>query len=89
MKIFITDAAYKHTLGAVRSLGKKGYHIIAGSSTAFSQAQFSKYCRERVRYPDPRNEKEFMNYILNYIRDSDIDILLPIGYFSESEINLL
>lgn len=80
MKVFITDADYKHTLGAVRSLGGEGVYVIAGSSSERSQSFYSKYCKEKVVYPDPRKEKEFISFMLDYVKNNKIDVLLPIGY---------
>ena len=51
MKVLITDANYKHTLGAIRSLGKKGIHVIAGSFHKYAQGFYSKYTKERIIYP--------------------------------------
>lgn len=82
MKVFVTDANYKHTLGAVRSLGKRGISIIAGSSVKFAQSFYSKYCQERVLYPDPENEEEFVTFMLGFVKERGIDVLLPIGYFA-------
>jgi len=80
MKVFITDAENKHTLAAVRSLGKKGVYTIAGSSIKHAQSFYSKYCKERVVYPNPKNGEKFVNYLLNFLKESEIDVLLPIGY---------
>lgn len=82
MRVFVTDAGYKHTLGAVRSLGRRGVHVIAGSSSPLSQSFFSKYCREKVIYPQPRNEEAFSEFLLTYLQDGRADVLLPIGYLA-------
>lgn len=80
MKILITDADYKHTLAAVRSLGKKSIYIIAGSFSRCAQSFYSKYCKERLLYPNPRDEDEFIQFMLKYVRDNKIDVLFPVGY---------
>jgi len=82
VKVFITDADYKHTLGAVRSLGKRGIYVIAGSSYKRSQSFYSNYCKKRVVYPDPRKEILFINFMLNYVKNNEIDVLLPVGYIT-------
>jgi predicted ATP-grasp superfamily ATP-dependent carboligase len=79
-KVFVTDARYKHTLGAIRSLGKEKFYIIAGSSHRKSQCFYSKFCRERVLYPDPSNENKFVQFMLDYVQKHHMDSLLPIGY---------
>lgn len=87
MKVFVTDANYKHTLGAVRSLGQKGIYVIAGASSKHSIAFYSKYCKERVIYPDPRDEKEFIKFMIDYVKNNEIDVLLPIGYLTTTTIS--
>jgi predicted ATP-grasp superfamily ATP-dependent carboligase len=87
MKVFITDADYKHTLGAVRTLGKRGIYVIAGSSSKRSQSFYSNYCKKRVVYPDPRKEEGFINFMLNYVKNNEIDVLLPIGYLTTTVLS--
>lgn len=87
MKVFVTDASYKHTLGAVRNLGKRGIYVIAGSSVEFAQSFYSKYSQERVIYPDPENEDEFISFMLRYVEEHKIDVLLPIGYFATTVLS--
>ena len=87
MKVFITDAGYKHTLGAVRALGKRGIYVIAGSSSRRSQSFYSNYCKKRVMYPDPRKEDVFINFMLNYVKNNKIDVLLPIGYLTTTVLS--
>ncbi|WFN37407.1 ATP-grasp domain-containing protein [Methanomicrobium antiquum] len=80
IKVLITDAQYKHTLGAVRNLNKKGYYIIAGSQSKNALSFFSKYCNEKLIYPDPKNVDEFTKFLIKYLENNHIDVLLPIGY---------
>lgn len=82
MKVLITDADYKHTLGAIRSLGKKDIYIIAGSPSKYAQSFYSRYCKERLIYPIPRKEEEFVQFMLRYVKDNKIDVLLPVGYLT-------
>ena len=86
-KIFITDAGYKHTLGAVRSLGKKGFYVIAGAPGKRAQSFYSKYCSECVIYPDPRDETKFIDFLIEYLKVNKVDVLLPIGYIATVAIS--
>lgn len=87
IKVLITDAGYKHTLGAVRSLGKNGYYVIAGATNIHSLCFYSKYCMEKLIYPDPRNEEEFISFLLNYLQKNKVDVLLPVGYLTTVAIS--
>ena len=80
MKVFVTDASYKHTLAAVRSLGKKKIEVIAGSSSRYAQAFYSKYCKKKVVYPSLDDEPRFIHVMNKLLKNDKIDVLLPIGY---------
>ncbi|QXO93564.1 ATP-grasp domain-containing protein [Methanospirillum purgamenti] len=87
IKIIVTDANYKHTLGIVRSLGRAGYYIVALGQNKRSQSFYSKYCKEKLISPDPKNEVEFVQFLENYLMNNKIDILLPVGYNSTITIS--
>ncbi len=87
IKILITDANYKHTLGAVRSLGKAGFLVVAMSSNKKAQSFYSRYCYEKLICPDPRNEEKFIKFLLDYLKDNPIDILIPVGYITTVTIS--
>ena len=87
ISVLITDAQYKHTLGAVRSLGKKGFYVIGGSSGKHAQSFYSKYCNECLIYPDPRDEKAFIDFLVAYLKQNKVDVLLPIGYLTTVAIS--
>lgn len=82
MKIFVTDANYKHALGAIRSLSGHDFKVVAGSHFANAQGFYSKYASEKVVYPNPRDEQKFIDFMLNYVKNNQIDVLLPIGYIT-------
>ena len=81
MRVFITDAGYKHTLAAVRSLGLKGVEVNVGSTSRYAVSFYSKYVRSRHLYPDPKqNPLGFVNFIKRLVEKGNYDVLLPIGY---------
>ncbi len=53
-------------LAAVRSLGKKGVDVYTGDTVSGGAATFSKYSKESFIYPDPSEEKKFINYLIKY-----------------------
>jgi predicted ATP-grasp superfamily ATP-dependent carboligase len=87
MKVFVTDAGYKHTLGAVRALGKRGIYVLAGSESNVSQSFYSKYCKDRIVYPNPGKEMEFTDFLLDYVKNNSLDVLLPIGYLATTALS--
>jgi predicted ATP-grasp superfamily ATP-dependent carboligase len=52
-KVIILDGHLKSALAAVRSLGKKGVHVIGGSDRSTAMALHSRYCTEKFIYPRP------------------------------------
>lgn len=87
IKILITDAGYKHTLGAVRSLGKAGFFVIAMASDKNAQSFFSRYCHEKLICPDPRNEEQFIKFLIDYLMKNPVDVLIPVGYITTVTIS--
>ncbi len=80
MKVFITNAEYKHTLAAVRSLGRRGIEVTTASSMKRCMSFDSKYCKSRAIYSNPKNELRFISDILNIVKREKYDVLLPIGF---------
>lgn len=87
IKILITDAGYKHTLGAVRSLGKAGFFVIAMASNKKAQSFFSRFCNEKLICPDPRNEGQFIQFLIDYLEKNRVDVLIPVGYLTTVTIS--
>ena len=56
--VLVTDADQRAALAVVRSLGRAGYQVHAGSSRSRSLAGASRYCRSHVALPDPLAEPE-------------------------------
>lgn len=80
MRVLITDAEYKHTLAAVRSLGMRGIEITAVSHLKHNMSFYSKYCNHKILCPNPRDTKAFVTTMLEIVESGDYDVLLPIGY---------
>ena len=81
IKVFVTDADQKHALAAVRALGRRRVIVHAGATSRSALAFFSRHCRQRLVYPDPRTrEKDFVECLIGYAQREKIDVLLPVGY---------
>jgi len=87
VNVLITDAEYKHTLGAVRSLGKAGYYVIAMSSDKRAQSFLSRYCNKKLICPNLRNEEKFIGFLIDYLEKNSVDVLIPVGYISTTLIS--
>jgi predicted ATP-grasp superfamily ATP-dependent carboligase len=78
--VFVTDSQMRSSLAVIRSLGKKGLNVTAGEETRFATGSFSKYCKNKVVYPSPKEKnEEFVSYLLDLIRKGNFDVLFPVA----------
>lgn len=82
IRVFVTDAEYKHALGAIRALGTRGFRVTAGSHDPKAQGFYSRYCARRVIYPNPAQYSSFVEFLKRELETHPVDVLLPIGYYS-------
>jgi predicted ATP-grasp superfamily ATP-dependent carboligase len=78
--VFVTDAPYKHTLGIVRSLGTRGLDVYCGSGRKYAVTNFSRYVKQSLVYPDPKNREAFKTFIELASRRFSFDVIIPVGY---------
>lgn len=77
-KVLVTDGESRKALCVVRSLGKKGYEVIVGSSKKVNMSKYSKYTTRFVQLPDPVDKKhEYINKVKEFIQYNTIDIVIP------------
>lgn len=80
MRVFVTDGENRATLAITRALGRLGHHVIVGERRADSPAQASRYCRERVVYPDPAVDSGgFVESLARLTREHRADVLMPVA----------
>ncbi|MBC7107310.1 MAG: ATP-grasp domain-containing protein [Methanomassiliicoccales archaeon] len=77
IKILITDANYKHTLGAVRSLSKAGF-IVDAIGKKISLAGMSRYLNS-IAYDDRLFDENHIDEFLDFLANKSYEVLLPIG----------
>lgn len=80
MKILVTDGHNRAALAITRSLGRSGHHIVVGENTSQSLAASSKYCSEKLLYPDPKKySQKFIKSLSVAIIERDIDVIIPVS----------
>lgn len=80
LRILVTDGENRAALAITRSLGRQGHRIVVGEKTQPSLAQVSRYCAERVTYPDPtRDGPGFVDTLVRTVRDRAIDVVMPVS----------
>ena len=77
VKVMVLDGENKTALSITRSLGKKGFRVIVGSSSSTCMAGKSRYCYKTVKYPSVReNRGRFVDFMLNFLAREKVDVLL-------------
>lgn len=80
MRVLVTDGDNRGTLAVTRSLGRSGHDVIVGDTHRRALAQASRYCRERVVYPDPvTNSDRFVETVAEIVQTRRVDVLMPVA----------
>jgi predicted ATP-grasp superfamily ATP-dependent carboligase len=76
--VLVTDAGRGSAIAIIRSLGRKGYRVIAADSNPQSLGFYSRYASERLVYPAPEtNPLEFCDCLLSHAKTMGIDLIIP------------
>jgi protein-tyrosine-phosphatase/predicted ATP-grasp superfamily ATP-dependent carboligase len=78
MRVLVTDAHELSGLGAIRSLGRAGHHVIAGYPARMQRpaSTYSRYRSAQRTYPDPwLTQPEFRGWLL--ANAAAVDLVLP------------
>jgi predicted ATP-grasp superfamily ATP-dependent carboligase len=77
--ILVTNAGLGSAIAIIRSLGRKGWRVIAADSNERSLGFRSRYAQERLRYPAPETApREFVAALLDAARTRDVDLIIPV-----------
>ncbi len=79
-RALILDGKERHALAAVRSLGRKGIHVVVGGEEGQTLAGASRFCSETLTYPPPDTEPDrFISELSEECRRRNIDVLYPMS----------
>lgn len=81
-KVLIMDGVQKNTLAAIRTLGKKQYHVgvISSYRKLLTLGFYSKYCKEKyIINTDTDSIDKYANKIFDLIKNIKFDVLLPVS----------
>jgi predicted ATP-grasp superfamily ATP-dependent carboligase/thymidylate kinase len=77
-RVLVTGAARGSAVCIIRSLGRRGMHVIGADSNARSPGFSSRYTAERLRYPPPEESpEEMVETLLAAARARRIDLIVP------------
>lgn len=86
-RALVLNSQAKHSLAAIRCLGRHGVQVTAGSASGRTAGAMSRYTDRSIRYPDPATEPErFRRAIEGELRRRDYDMLLPINEVTVGQV---
>jgi predicted ATP-grasp superfamily ATP-dependent carboligase len=79
MKVLVTDGTFKHTLAAVRALGREGYTVDVISYRRGASAAHSRYCQRGFVGPSVSQPEAYFKFLLDLLKRDQYQVLVPIG----------
>ncbi len=77
-RVLVLDSNQRSALAVTRSLGKRGIQVFTAEETPTALASASKFSIRHFTYPSPRlNSKQFIETLINLVKQHHVDILLP------------
>ena len=77
--ILVTDAGRGSAVSIIRSLGRRGWRVIAADADRASLGFRSRHAAARLVYPSPaRRPAEFVQYVVTAVADYGIDLIIPV-----------
>jgi predicted ATP-grasp superfamily ATP-dependent carboligase len=77
--VLVTDAGRGSAIAIIRSLGRKGWHVIAADADERSAGFRSRFASERLVYPDPkRSPRAFVAFLEAVVHVRRPALLVPV-----------
>ncbi|MEN9937998.1 MAG: hypothetical protein RLZZ387_4577 [Chloroflexota bacterium] len=77
--ILVTDAGRGSAVACIRSLGRRGWRVIAADSDPRAPGLHSRYASEQLLYPPPEHEpRAFAEALLRAARERGVDLIIPV-----------
>lgn len=78
-RVLVTDARRGSALAFIRSLGRRGDHVVAADAASPSAGMRSRFAAARVRYPSPTDDPAATgDALVRAAHDHRIDLIVPI-----------
>ena len=79
LRILVTDANRGSAIAIIRSLGRKGYKVIAADSDPKSLGFRSRFAEKTLLYPAPQHSpRAFVEFLLTAVKENHIDLIIPV-----------
>jgi predicted ATP-grasp superfamily ATP-dependent carboligase len=77
--VLVTDAGLGSAVATIRSLGRRGWRVIAADADPHSPGLQSRYAADRFVYPHPLTAPaETVAALLRAARDRSVDLIIPV-----------
>ncbi len=78
---------WNKTLAAVRSLGRRGFHVTVGETTRFCASFFSRYASRTLVYPSPSSRPgDFIGWLIDELKTGSYSMVLPTEFATQQVI---
>jgi predicted ATP-grasp superfamily ATP-dependent carboligase len=78
-RVLVTTVESGSAVAIIRSLGGRGYHVIAGDTSLHSPGMHSRYTAERLVHPSPRSAPDaFVERVSEAVHRHGIDLVIPV-----------
>jgi predicted ATP-grasp superfamily ATP-dependent carboligase len=78
-RVLVTDAGRGSAISIIRSLGRRGWHVVAADADPQSPGFHSRYASARIVYPPPeRDARGAVERLRRAARDHRVDLLIPV-----------
>jgi predicted ATP-grasp superfamily ATP-dependent carboligase len=78
-RVLVTDAARASAVSIIRSLGRRGAHVVAADSDRRSPGFFSRFAAERLVYPKAaENPEAVVDALHRAAADRRLDLIVPV-----------
>lgn len=78
-KTLLLDAGGTQTLPIAEHFYRNNFHVIFFLYKKYTYGAGSKYSHKKVFAPHSKDEKKYLSYLLNYLSEEKIDLLIPLS----------
>lgn len=83
VRVLVLDANQRAALAIVRSLGRRGLHIITADRYGRTLAGASKFAAGNLVYPDiEKNQNQFLGWLDVAVVENAVDVIIPVTEIS-------
>lgn len=86
-RVLVLDGMWNKTLAAVRSLGRRGFHVTVGETTRFCASFFSRYASRTIVYPSPSSRPgDFIGWLIGELKTGSYSMVLPTEFATQQVV---